>query len=183
MRVHSSAAAILLLAAVQAFAQNTPAAGSASPNFAPASPATAYARPPRMPMTAARSSSANIANPLSLRQRAEEMDSTVSKMHELLEQMRKRAALSKDSSAKANLELWTLMVNHLDAELKDLKISMAVREDMEARRTAMYKQADAKAQAEAAQAARKFAVPQPPAGGQVTPSVPAAASSTGTQPK
>jgi peptidoglycan hydrolase CwlO-like protein len=76
-------------------------------------------------------------------------------MHLVLKQMQDKAAKSKtkDSLAKANLDMWELMVGHLEKELQELKIAMAAHEDMEARRAALYKQADAKAAAEA-QAAR-----------------------------
>jgi len=163
MKLHRSAAALLLVGAVQVFAQTAPAPGGTAPGFTPNLPASAYSRPLRAPM-AARNAGANAANPITLRQRVSEMESTVSKMHEVLEQMHNKAALSRDSATKANLELWTQMVTHLDGELKDLKVTMALREDIEARRAAMYKQADARAQAEAAIASRKFATLQPSTG-------------------
>jgi peptidoglycan hydrolase CwlO-like protein len=75
-------------------------------------------------------------------------------MHAVLKQMRSKAA-SKDPLAKANLDMWELLVGHLDKQLQELRIAMVTREDMEARRAAMYKQAEAKADA-AAQAARKM---------------------------
>jgi hypothetical protein len=105
--------------------------------------------------------------PTSLHQRVQDMESTLSHMHLVLKQMQDKAAKSKaqDSLAKANLDMWELMVGHLDKELQELKIAVAAREDMEARRAALYKQADAKAEAEA-QAARaaqaaKFAAGAP----------------------
>jgi peptidoglycan hydrolase CwlO-like protein len=100
------------------------------------------------------------------------MESVLTKMHLVLTQMQDKAAKSKtqDSLAKANLDMWELMVSHLDKELRELKIAMAAREDMEGRRAALYKQADAKAEAEA-QAARaaeaaKFAAGAPAPAGQ-----------------
>jgi peptidoglycan hydrolase CwlO-like protein len=103
----------------------------------------------------------------SLHERVQDMESTLTKMHLVLTQMQDKAANSKtqDSLAKANLDMWELMVSHLDKELRELKIAMAAREDMEARRAALYKQADAKTEAEA-QAARaaeaaKFGVAAP----------------------
>ncbi len=91
----------------------------------------------------------------SLRERVQDMESTLTQMRLVLKKMHDKAAKSKtqDSLAKANLDMWELMVSHLDKELRELKIAMAAREDMEARRAALYKQADAKAEAEA-QAAR-----------------------------
>ncbi len=103
----------------------------------------------------------------SLHQRVQDMESTVAQMHLVLKQMQDKEANSKakDSLAKSNLEMWELMVGHLDQQLQDLKLAEAAREDMEARRAALYKQADAKAEAEA-QAARaaqaaKFGVAPP----------------------
>jgi peptidoglycan hydrolase CwlO-like protein len=100
------------------------------------------------------------------------MESTLTQMRLVLKKMDDKAAKSKtqDSLAKANLDMWELMVSHLDKELRELKIAMAAREDMEARRAALYKQADAKVEAEA-QAARaaeaaKFAAGAPAPAGQ-----------------
>jgi len=64
-----------------------------------------------------------------------------------------------DSLSKANLDMWELMVSHLDKELQQLHATVAARVDFEARRADLYRQADAKAAAEAqafraAQAAR-----------------------------
>ena len=91
----------------------------------------------------------------SLRQRVQDMESTLSQMHLVLKQMQGKAAKSKaqDSLTKANLDMWELMVGHLDKQLQELKLAEVAHEDMEARRAALYKQADAKAEAEA-QAAR-----------------------------
>lgn len=92
--------------------------------------------------------------PATLRERVQDMETTLAKMHAVLKQMRSKAA-SKDPLAKANLDMWELLVGHLDKQLQELRIAMVTREDMEARRAAMYKQAEAKADA-AAQAARKM---------------------------
>jgi hypothetical protein len=110
------------------------------------------------------------------------MESTLAQMHLVLKQMQDKVAKSKtkDSLAKANLDMWGLMVGHLEKDLQELKIAMAAREDMEARRAALYKQADVKAEAEA-QAARagqaaKFGVgaPTPAPAGLGTGQMPAA---------
>ncbi len=105
--------------------------------------------------------------PNSLHQRIQDMDSTLSQMHHVLKQMQGKVAKSKaqDSLAKADLDMWELLVGHLDKQLQELKLAEAARQDMEARRAALYKQADAKAEAEA-QAARaaqaaKFGVATP----------------------
>ena len=107
----------------------------------------------------------------SLRERVHDMESTLGQMRLVLKKMHDEAkSKTQDSLAKANLDMWELMVSHLDKELRELKIAMEAREDMEARRAALYKQADAKAEAEA-QAARaadaaKFAAGAPAPAGQ-----------------
>jgi hypothetical protein len=72
-------------------------------------------------------------------------------MREVLKQMHARAAKSTapDSLTKANLDMWELMVGQLDKELQQLRQTLAAREDLEARRAALYRQADAKAEAAA----------------------------------
>ena len=105
--------------------------------------------------------------PAAPRQRLEDLESTVKQMHLMLKQMQAKAAstTAKDSFAKADLGMWELMVGHMDKELQELRAAIAAREEMEARRAALYKQADAKAEAKA-QAARaaqavKFGVEAP----------------------
>jgi len=90
-----------------------------------------------------------------IQQQVEDTDHTLSQMRVLLKQMQTRAAKTKatDSVTKANLEMWGLMVGQMDKELQQLRSTLAAREDMEARRAALYKQADAKIEAQA-QAAR-----------------------------
>jgi hypothetical protein len=95
------------------------------------------------------------------RQQVEDMGKTLSQMHVMLKHMHAKAANSKpmDSLTKANLDMWDLMVGHLDKELEQMRVTLAQREDMETRRAALYKQADANAEARAqafraAQAAR-----------------------------
>jgi chemotaxis protein histidine kinase CheA len=104
-----------------------------------------------------------------MRQRMEDMQATLTKMHTLLKQMRAKAASSssKDSLTKANLEMWDLMLSQLDKQFDQLRITTLTREDLESRRAAMYKQADAKAAAAAAKeaAAQSTAAAQAPAAG------------------
>lgn len=90
-----------------------------------------------------------------IRARVDDMESTLSQMRTVLQKMHADAARSKvpNSMTKTNLELWDLLVRGLNGELEQLRDTLATREDMEARRIAMYKQADAKAEA-AAQAGR-----------------------------
>jgi L-lactate utilization protein LutC len=81
----------------------------------------------------------------SARQRMEEMGSTLAKMHALLKQMQAKnsASASKDPAAKANLEMWGLMVADLDKQYEQLRAATLAREDMEARREADEKAAAA----------------------------------------
>ena len=84
-----------------------------------------------------------------MRERVQDMESTLSQMRVVLKQMHARAAKSKvtDSLTKANHDLWELMVGQLDKEFQQLRETLAAREDLEARRADLYKQADAKAAA------------------------------------
>jgi hypothetical protein len=115
-------------------------------------------------------------------QQVQDMGATLAKMHVLLKNMQaKTSTASKDSVAKANLEMWSLMLDQLDKEYAQLAASQKAREDMEARRQAMYKQAEQKADAaaaaaRAAQQAQAAAAPQATAPAAETQ--PAAAPST-----
>jgi hypothetical protein len=85
------------------------------------------------------------------RQRLQEMESRLHGMHVQLKQMRAENASSpsKCPTARANLEVWELLVSHLDKEFQ-LQVATAAREDVKARRAALYNQAFSKAVAEAA---------------------------------
>jgi hypothetical protein len=130
-----------------------------------------------------------ITNPATMRQRMQDMEGTLAKMHAVLKQMRAKAASnSKDPLVKANLDMWELMVGHLDKQLKELQVATAARDSFEARRAALYKQADAKADA-AAEAARKSGASLSPARapgaegtGQSTAGQTAATQTTSTRP-
>jgi hypothetical protein len=91
-------------------------------------------------------------------QQLQEMGSTLTKMHMLLKQMRVNA--SKDPMAKANSEMWSLMLGELDKQYEQLSVAARQREDLEARRAALYKQADEKA-AEAAKRAQEAKAAKP----------------------
>jgi hypothetical protein len=99
-------------------------------------------------MYSAGSSKATAAQaPAMLHQRMEEMQNTLAKMHTVLKQMRAKAAkgAAKDPLAAANLDMWELMLSHLDKQLEELRATTLAREDLEARRAALYRQADTKA--------------------------------------
>ena len=148
MIFRSATRVVVVLAASAALAQ------SAQPGTTPGAPILNRPAP-----TGRRSPVGNkAADPQGLaamRERVQEMESTLSQMRLLLGQMRAKAKTSKatDSLAKTNLDMWDLMVGNLDKELQQMRLTLAAREDLEARRAALYKQADAKADAEA-QAAR-----------------------------
>jgi hypothetical protein len=93
------------------------------------------------------------------------MQTTLNDMHALLKQMQAKnaASRSKDSVAKANLEMWELLLAHLDKEFNQLEATLA-REDFEARRAALYNQAYEKAakEAQAANGAITGQTPPPP---------------------
>jgi peptidoglycan hydrolase CwlO-like protein len=122
------------------------------------------------PRAAARpfpSKRAGLQNQVQPSQRLQEMDTTLQSMHGLLKQMQAKNASSKsiDPIAKANLEMWELLLAHLDKEFHQLQVATAAREDLEARRASLYRQADAKAAKEAqdaAAAAAKGQSPPPP---------------------
>jgi hypothetical protein len=110
-------------------------------------------------------------------QQMEEMGATLAKMHSLLKQMRaKTASSAKDAIAKANLDMWALMLEQLDKQYEQLSLAARARQDLEARRAALYKQADQKASeaAKSAREAQKAAVAEAPQAAQ-SGSQPAAA--------
>jgi hypothetical protein len=153
MAVKTAAAAILVFAAASLFGQSvSPAAPAARPSEKPA----------RMIEIDASSPSPHKPSPRgkdSLHEQAQEMQETLARMHAVLDQMRTKSAISKDPAAKANVEMWGLMANHLDKQLQELQSSVAARDELDARRAALYKQAEAKsaAAAHAAQAAQSAA--------------------------
>ena len=150
---------IRLTAAIFALAVTAVCAQENAPANAPvAAPAAAPQATPRPPMSVRRPGSAMAmgrrqagpVNPPSLAERVQDLEATVDKMHLVLKKMQaKSAASAKDPAVKANLEMWSLMVGQLDTQLRELKQAEASRQEMEARRAAMYKQADIKSQAEA----------------------------------
>lgn len=184
-------AALLLLAASAAFGQSTP------PGTGPTGAPLAVQAPPFGARRMARPATST-SNQSDLHKRVEDMQSTVSKMQTLVKQMRAKAAKSgttKDPVVKANLDLWELMIGHLDKQLEELKVAAATHDEWEARRAAMYKQADANAaarakseqaafeaqikqNANATPAAAPATTPAPSASGQSSPAPSPASTST-----
>ena len=153
--IGSRVAAIVVLAAATVWAQSTSPASALNPAFAGRSRAGAARRPSIENKVGSAGTAA------ALHQRMDDMQSTLNKMHALLKHMRAKAASSssKDSLAKANLDMWELMVGELDKQFDQLRSTTLAREDLDARRAAMYKQASDKADA-AAQRARALAASQ-----------------------
>ena len=153
MIFRSATRVLVILAATAALAQ------SAQPGTTPGAPILN-----QQGLTGRRGPVANkTADPqglVAMRERVQDMENTLSQMRLVLKQMQAKAAKSNttksnttDSLSKANLDMWDLMVGHLEKELQQMRVTLAAREDLEVRRAALYRQADAKAEA-AAQAAR-----------------------------
>jgi len=141
MTLRSSIAALVILAATASWGQS-----SAGP-LAVRRPNAVASSNNAEPMAAAARAKAQ-AN-----QHVQDMGATLAKMHTLLKEIRARtSAAPKDSMAKANLEMWSLMLEQLDKQYEQLVAATKAREDFEARRQAMYKQADEKAAAAASAA-------------------------------
>jgi hypothetical protein len=107
---------------------------------------------------------AGVQNQMPPSQRLQDMETTLNSMHALLKQMQAKNASSrsKDPVAKANLEMWELLLAHLDKEFNQLEATLA-REDFEARRAALYNQAYEKAAKEAQAANGAITGQTPPA--------------------
>ena len=137
-----SAAVLLIVAATGVWAQTA----------APARPLAGRQRTVMATSTDADSKTAEMRAKASVNQRVQEMETTLTKMHLLLTQMQSSSPVknSKDPMTKANLEMWGLMLQQLDKQFDQVKVAAREREDLDARRSAMYKQAQEKA----AQAAR-----------------------------
>ena len=171
MKWFSKAALIMLLASTAAWAQSgVPSMAARAPR---ANSRTVMATSNSMAL--AQNQQAQTA----MHQRVEDLGSTLTKMHAVLKQMQAKNASSKDSMAKANLEMWGLMLEDLDKQYEQLRIATRTREEMEARRAAMYKQAEAKAAAEA-QGIQAPGFARAPVAG--TPSAAPSAPSSTTQP-
>ena len=136
----------LFLAAAAAWAQS-PAPSTAAP---PPVRAGAPTSSGRLMSRFGRNGNSSAAEQLASRERVQEMQTTLNDMHALLKQMQARnaASRSKDPVAKANLEMWELLLAHLDKEFNQLEATLA-REDIDARRAALYSQAYERAAKEA----------------------------------
>jgi len=146
-----STAALLIVASIGVWAQTA------------ARPVPSHQRTVVATATDADSKTAEMRAKAAMNQRVQEMETTVGRMHLLLKQMQASAAVknSKDPITKANLEMWGLLIQQLDKQFDQVKVTARERADLDARRSAMYKQAGEKA----AQAARNA---QPQAQANVT---------------
>jgi hypothetical protein len=95
---------------------------------------------PAMPMKAKAQSKGSGADPYlaSYKERLQEMQTTANKMHEVLNRMRTRAGSNAAKSQQDDLEMWRLMLEDMDHTLGHMRAVVAEREDIEARRAAMY---------------------------------------------
>ena len=161
-------AIILFLAAASAWAQSpAPAPAAPPPVMAPDANTT-----PRVISRFGQGRNVRGAEAqLAPRERMQEMESTLNNMHALLKDMQAKNASSrlKDPVAKANLEMWELLLVHLDKEFHQLQVATATRQELEARRASLYNQAYEKAAKEAQAATGATTGQTPPA-----PSTPAA---------
>jgi len=84
-----------------------------------------------------------------VRKRVEDMGSTLAQMHSLLKQMQAKSSAGShsDPMVQANLEMWGLMLADLDKQFEELRLTSRAKEDVDARRSALYKQAEANAAA------------------------------------
>jgi hypothetical protein len=132
-----SAAVLLIVAATGVWAQTA----------APSRPLAGRQRTVLATSTDADSKTAEMRAKAAVNQRVQDMETTLTKMHMLLKQMQASPAVknSKDPMTKANLEMWGLMLQQLDKQFDQVKVAAREREDIEARRSAMYKQAQEKA--------------------------------------
>jgi hypothetical protein len=153
----------LFLAATAAWAQNP------GPAASPAAPPPVIAPDPntnaRVMSKFGRNRRAGAAQTqLAPPERLQEMESTLNDMHALLKQMQAKNASSrsKDPVAKANLEMWELLLAHLDKEFHQLQVATVAREEVEARRASLYNQAYEKAAKEARAAAAAGQTPPAP---------------------
>lgn len=147
------AAITMLLAAATVWAQSPapPAPQAANPT---ATVGVNHGNGMAMPRSARSGKAGAVQAQLTPRQHLQEMESTLTSMHTLLKQMQAKAAknITKDAIAQANLQMWELMLAHLDKQFEQLRVATLEREDIEARRAAMYSQAAEKADKEAAAA-------------------------------
>jgi hypothetical protein len=156
MKIVTTAATLLVLSAATVWAQTSAPAPVGQPS--------AVGKPGgRVPAVSDKGAPTISPQIMELRQRMQAMQDTLTKMHAVLKEMRAKAASrgSKDQLTKANITMWELMLGQLDKDFEQLSKTTLTREDIEARRAAMYKQAMAKAAArrEAALAAHEGTTP------------------------
>ena len=148
MRIKNTVAAMVVFSAFSLLAQNPPSTApmASVPGGMPTMPAR-RAGASRGPRKAAFPTSEAMAS-----QQIKELEETVGQMKVLLKEMQSKAKASKNQTAIANMRMWELLVGHLDRTLVQTRLLVAERADMTARRQALYRQAQAKADAEAARA-------------------------------
>src|SRR5215472_5433473 len=169
MMLRNSAAMLVILASASVWGQS-----SAAPVAARRQPVIATGNAEGVAAANRAKATAN--------QNIQDMGATITKMQGLLKQMRAHTSSAKDPVVKANIEMWSLMLDQLDKQYEQMRMAARQREEMEARRAALYKQADEKA----AEAARKAQEAQKAAAANSknnqTPVAPGAAQTTTTAP-
>ena len=170
MKLRNSAAMLVILAAASVWGQS-----SATPVAPRRQPVVATGNAEGLAAANRAKAAAN--------QNVQEMGATITKMQGLLKQMRAHTSTAKDPVAKANIEMWSLMLDQLDKQYEQMRLAARQREDMEARRAALYKQADEKAaeSAKKAQEAQRAAAASANNNNR-TPAAPGAAQTTTTAP-
>jgi hypothetical protein len=132
MKLTNVALAVVLVWAGATWAQNvtTETAPASMPMPAPNSTANNMQAPPA-PMGQNQSTRSNLQNPeMGRLQRMQEMQDTLSKMHELLKDMQAKVASSNPKSQSAmmdNVQMWQLILEHLDHNMAQARTSMMLR--------------------------------------------------------
>ena len=139
MTFRSAAAAMVVLAATTAWTQSAPLSTAGRPVAGGSRAVVANSNALGIAETQRAQSAEH--------KRVEDMENTLTRMHAVLKQMQAKTSASstKDPLIKANLEMWGLMLQDLDKQYEQLKLASRAREDLEARRASMYKQAEARA--------------------------------------
>jgi len=116
----------------------------------------------------------------SMQKRLQDMQTTLIKMHAVLKQMRAKAlkAGPKDSVAKADVDMWALLLGNLDSQFEEMRATTIARTEMESRRDAMVKEMEARKAAQAGKTASSV----PAAGGPSVGQTPVAGQAATTQP-
>ena len=132
MRLTNVALAVVLVWAGAMSAQNvtTETAPASVPTPAPKAAANNMQAPPA-PMGQSQSARSSLQTPeMGRLQRMQEMQDTLSKMHELLKDMQTKVTSSNPKNQSAmmdNVQMWQLILEHLDHNMAQARTSMMLR--------------------------------------------------------